>query len=94
MCKRIFGLLLETMFQQKQYIFNDIISCCNDDQAETNPLEKDNGFGRDSDTILLDWMTSHGNYNCFQGGNNHSGNSKIKIAGEVAILLTKEGIHH
>ena len=24
----------------------------------------------------------------------HSGDSKIKIAGEVAILLTKEGIHH
>ena len=56
--------------------------------------KKDNGFGRDSDTILLDWMTSHGSYNCFRGSNNHSGNSKIKIAGEVAILLTKEGIHH
>ena len=56
--------------------------------------KKDNGFRRDSDTILLDWMTSHGNYSCFQGGDNHSGNSKIKIAGEVAILLTKEGIHH
>ena len=28
MCKRVFGLLLETMFQQKQYIFNSIINCC------------------------------------------------------------------
>ena len=56
--------------------------------------KKDNGFGRDSNTILLDWMTSHGNYNCFQEGGNHSSNSKIKVAGEVAILLTKEGIHH
>ena len=56
--------------------------------------KKDNGFRRDSNTILLDWMTSHGNYNCFRRGDNHSGDSKIKIAGEVAILLTKEGIHH
>ena len=56
--------------------------------------KKDNGFRRDSDIILLDWMTSHGNYNCFGGGNNHSGNSKIKIAGNVANLLTKEGVHH
>ena len=56
--------------------------------------KKDNGFRRDSNTILLDWMTSHGNYNRFWGGNDHSGNSKIKIAGEVAILLTKEAIHH
>jgi hypothetical protein len=41
-------------------------------------------------SILMDWMTTHGNYRKWRGGNKHSGVTKRRIAGEIATLIKQK----
>lgn len=43
-------------------------------------------------SVLLDWLTTHGNYARWRGGENLTGETKAVLASQIATLMTKSGI--
>jgi hypothetical protein len=54
----------------------------------------DNSNGRSSLQILLDWLTTEGNYDKYRGGASAGGKTKDSLCGEIVAIMKTEGIRH
>ncbi|RLN98641.1 hypothetical protein BBJ28_00024467 [Nothophytophthora sp. Chile5] len=45
-----------------------------------------------SPSVLLDWLTTEGNYARWRGGENHSGETKAALASQIATLIESRGV--
>ncbi|KAF1785365.1 hypothetical protein GQ600_1493 [Phytophthora cactorum] len=44
--------------------------------------------------VLLDWLTTEGNYNKWRGGDKQSGETKAVLAAQISTLIHEKGITH
>ena len=64
------------------------------DKRKTIPWDKDNVTDNSpsSNQILLEWITTEGNYARYRGADSTNGSTKLVICKEVTDLIAKAGI--
>ena len=50
--------------------------------------------GKSSLSVLLEWLTTEGNYRKWKGGDKQSGKTKETICSEIVAIMKDNGLHH
>ncbi|KAG9406046.1 hypothetical protein AC1031_003967 [Aphanomyces cochlioides] len=53
-----------------------------------------NGSGKSSMDVLLEWLTTPGNYTRWKGGDKSSGETKTALAKQIKLIMATSGIVH